>query len=116
MERHYFVSEKDLPVSCPLPETARWNSHPRVYLPLKPGVDATCPLLRGCVLAVLRGSGQSGLKISARQRPGALDHFDHAADSDFVHRVAGAQAAAEAHLIDSFPQRFPHRPSGSGSR
>ena len=43
MERRYTVSEKDLPVSCPLPWTVRWNSHPRVYLPLKPGIDATCP-------------------------------------------------------------------------
>lgn len=43
MERRYIVAEKDLPVSCPLPWTVRWNSHPRVYLPLKPGVDATCP-------------------------------------------------------------------------
>ena len=43
MERRYTVTEKDLPVSCPLPWTVRWNSHPRVYLPLKPGVDATCP-------------------------------------------------------------------------
>ena len=42
MERRYIVAEKDLPVSCPLPWTVRWNSHPRVYLPLKPGVDATC--------------------------------------------------------------------------
>ena len=43
MERRYIVSEKDLPVSCPLPWTVRWNSHPRVYLPLQPGIDATCP-------------------------------------------------------------------------
>ncbi len=43
MERRYLVSEEDLPVSCPLPWTIRWNSHPRVYLSLKPGVDATCP-------------------------------------------------------------------------
>ena len=43
IERRYLVSEKDLPVSCPLPATSRWNSHPRVYMPVKPGVDATCP-------------------------------------------------------------------------
>lgn len=43
LERRYVVSEKDLPVCCPLPGTVRWNSHPRVYLPLKPGMDATCP-------------------------------------------------------------------------
>lgn len=43
LERRYVVSEKDLPVCCPLPGTVGWNSHPRVYLPLKPGMDATCP-------------------------------------------------------------------------
>ncbi len=51
MERRYIVAEKDLPVSCPLPWTVRWNSHPRVYLPLKPGVDATCPYC-GAVFAL----------------------------------------------------------------
>ena len=54
MERRYVVSEKDLPVSCPLPWTVRWNSHPRVYLPLKPGVDATCPYC-GAVFSLASG-------------------------------------------------------------
>lgn len=43
MERRYLASEKDLPVSCPLPWTVRWNSHPRVYIPVRPGQDAVCP-------------------------------------------------------------------------
>lgn len=55
MERRYIVSEKDLPVSCPLPETVRWNSHPRVYLPLKPGTDATCPYC-GAVFSLSSGA------------------------------------------------------------
>ncbi|MCY4476540.1 MAG: zinc-finger domain-containing protein [Gammaproteobacteria bacterium] len=54
MERRYFVSEKDLPVSCPLPWTVRWNSHPRVYLPLKLGTDATCPYC-GAVFSLVSG-------------------------------------------------------------
>lgn len=54
MERRYIVAEKDLPVSCPLPWTVRWNSHPRVYLPLKPGVDATCPYC-GAVFSLAAG-------------------------------------------------------------
>lgn len=53
MERRYTVSEKDLPVSCPLPWTVRWNSHPRVYLPLEPGTDATCPYC-GAVFSLAR--------------------------------------------------------------
>lgn len=59
MERRYIVSEKDLPVSCPLPETARWNSHPRVYLPLKPGIDATCPYC-GAVFSLASGPRNQG--------------------------------------------------------
>lgn len=57
MERRYVVSEKDLPVCCPLPDTVGWNSHPRVYLPLKPGVDATCPY---CGAVFVLSSGDPG--------------------------------------------------------
>ena len=56
MERRYIVSEKDLPVCCPLPDTVRWNSHPRVYLPLKPGIDAICPYC-GAVFSLSPGAG-----------------------------------------------------------
>lgn len=27
------ISRKSLPVACPTPDMALWNSHPRVYLP-----------------------------------------------------------------------------------
>jgi uncharacterized Zn-finger protein len=30
----YQVSERDLPLSCPMPGMHLWNSHPRVYLPI----------------------------------------------------------------------------------
>ena len=40
----YEVSRADLPLHCPLPEMSTWNSHPRVYLPIKDqGGHATCP-------------------------------------------------------------------------
>jgi uncharacterized Zn-finger protein len=39
----YEVSEADLPVHCPLPGMSLWNSHPRVYLPLKEAGEARCP-------------------------------------------------------------------------
>ena len=42
-ERVYEVTRKDLPVSCPTPDMTLWNSHPRVYLPLKEQGRATCP-------------------------------------------------------------------------
>ena len=34
-EQRYVVHRSDLPLSCPLPSMALWNSHPRVYLPIE---------------------------------------------------------------------------------
>ena len=31
----YEVRRADLPLSCPMPSMALWNSHPRVYLPIE---------------------------------------------------------------------------------
>lgn len=31
----YAVNKRDLPLYCPLPSMSLWNSHPRVFLPLK---------------------------------------------------------------------------------
>lgn len=43
-ERRYEVRRADLPLSCPLPSMALWNSHPRVYLPIQDeGGRSTCP-------------------------------------------------------------------------
>lgn len=42
-ENHYRVTRADLPLSCPMPGMALWNSHPRVYLPLEEGGSAACP-------------------------------------------------------------------------
>ena len=42
-EKRYEVHRADLPVSCPLPSMALWNSHPRVYLPLEEERECTCP-------------------------------------------------------------------------
>ena len=42
-ERRYEVRRADLPVSCPMPAMALWNSHPRVYLPLEEEGRCTCP-------------------------------------------------------------------------
>ncbi|EIL98970.1 MULTISPECIES: zinc-finger domain-containing protein [Rhodanobacter] len=33
-ENRYEVTRADLPLSCPMPGMALWNSHPRVYLPI----------------------------------------------------------------------------------
>ncbi|SFS17678.1 Uncharacterized conserved protein, contains Zn-finger domain [Dyella sp. OK004] len=43
-ENRYEVTRKDLPLSCPMPGMALWNSHPKVYLPIvDDGGESTCP-------------------------------------------------------------------------
>ncbi|HVY05622.1 MAG TPA: zinc-finger domain-containing protein [Burkholderiales bacterium] len=37
------VSAIDLPLHCPLPSQALWNSHPRVFLPIGEDGEALCP-------------------------------------------------------------------------
>jgi uncharacterized Zn-finger protein len=41
--QHYVVGIKDLPLSCPLPSMALWNSHPRVFLPIEAEREVQCP-------------------------------------------------------------------------
>jgi len=42
--QRYEVGAADLPLSCPLPSMALWNSHPRVYLPIvQEGGESSCP-------------------------------------------------------------------------
>ncbi|MEO7774744.1 MAG: zinc-finger domain-containing protein [Steroidobacteraceae bacterium] len=40
--QHYDVTDADLPLSCPMPQMALWNSHPRVYLPIEATGWAKC--------------------------------------------------------------------------
>ena len=42
-EQRYVVHRSDLPLSCPLPSMALWNSHPRVYLPVEAEHEVQCP-------------------------------------------------------------------------
>ena len=37
------VTEKDLPLHCPLPSQKLWNTHPRVFLPIEKTGFAKCP-------------------------------------------------------------------------
>lgn len=40
----YEVTHSDLPLSCPMPGMALWNSHPKVYLPIvDDGGESSCP-------------------------------------------------------------------------
>lgn len=43
-QNRYEVTLSDLPLSCPMPGMALWNSHPKVYLPIvDDGGESTCP-------------------------------------------------------------------------
>jgi uncharacterized Zn-finger protein len=43
-ENRYEVTRADLPLSCPMPGMALWNSHPKVYLPIvDDGGESVCP-------------------------------------------------------------------------
>ena len=43
-ESKYQVTEANLPLHCPMPGMSTWDSHPKVYLPIKEnGGQAKCP-------------------------------------------------------------------------
>lgn len=42
-KRHFDISERDLPLCCPLPNERVWDAHPRVYLDLDDHGKALCP-------------------------------------------------------------------------
>jgi len=41
--QRYEITRADLPLHCPLPGASGWDSHPRVFLPVKEQGQATCP-------------------------------------------------------------------------
>ena len=36
------VTKEELPMHCPAPDSALWNSHPRVFIPLEDTAEAAC--------------------------------------------------------------------------
>ena len=42
-QHRYEVGPEDLPLSCPMPGMYLWNSHPKVYLPIRDTGEAKCP-------------------------------------------------------------------------
>lgn len=42
-QRVYHITAADLPLSCPMPNMRLWNSHPRVFLPIKETGHERCP-------------------------------------------------------------------------
>ena len=41
-ENQYTISKGDLPLHCPMDGMSLWNSHPRVFIPMKDG-KGKCP-------------------------------------------------------------------------
>ncbi len=50
------VTEKDLPLHCPMPQVSLWDAHPRVFLPIEETGEALCPYCG--TLYVLKGSAR----------------------------------------------------------
>lgn len=42
-QARYEVTEKDLPLHCPMPGMSVWNSHPVVFLPIEESGEERCP-------------------------------------------------------------------------
>lgn len=42
-ELHYWVTQADLPLSCPPRDKRVWDAHPRVYLPIEQEGRLPCP-------------------------------------------------------------------------
>ena len=42
-ESRYEITRVDLPLSCPIPDIAVWNSQPKVYRPVEETGEAKCP-------------------------------------------------------------------------
>ena len=58
-ERHIEVTASDLPLHCPTPAMAVWNSHPRVFLPIENTGRARCPYF-GTEYTLKGGAAPSG--------------------------------------------------------
>lgn len=44
-KKHIEITEKDLPLHCPMQDMVSWNSHPRVFLEIEkePNQEIICP-------------------------------------------------------------------------
>lgn len=39
----YEITDRDLPLCCPMPTMRLWDSHPRVYMPIEKTGQEVCP-------------------------------------------------------------------------
>lgn len=40
-DQQVYVTPKDLPLACPMPNSTLWNSHPKVFLPIEEAENNT---------------------------------------------------------------------------
>ena len=52
----YEITSADLPLHCPMDDQTKWNSHPRVFLPIEEQGEIRCPYCGA--LYVLKTAGQ----------------------------------------------------------
>lgn len=57
-ERFIEITDKDLPLHCPMPAMQLWNAHPRVFLPIEQTGETLCPYCG--TLYRLKGGPASG--------------------------------------------------------
>ncbi len=60
-ESRYEVTERDLPLCCPMPDMMLWNSHPRVYLSIEATGWAKCPYC-GAEYTLRKSGGHSAAR------------------------------------------------------
>ena len=42
-QKEQMVTQKDFPLSCPLPKDRLWDAHPKIYLPIEMTGQEVCP-------------------------------------------------------------------------
>jgi len=53
-KRHYDITVRDLPLSCPPRDERVWDAHPRVYLPIEEaGGEVVCPYCEATYTLIL---------------------------------------------------------------
>ena len=85
--QRYEVRRADLPLSCPLPSMALWNSHPRVYLAIEAeGGESQCPYCGAHFVLDRLTTRRRRPRACARERPLTVVQLLPALESGGVER------------------------------
>lgn len=77
----YYVTWKDLPLSCPMPAMSLWNSHQRVYLDIQESGRVQCPYCGAIYVLKAADAGddsiaQPNIEIEKLYHEQHSPHFD----------------------------------------